>query len=211
MYLSKGKTVTLLEVGFGNLPSLTRVLNQLNIVANNVNSERDILEAQYLIIPGVGSFETAMSFLQHKKFSNSLRKRALEFRLPTLGICLGAQIMFDIGHEGAPTMGLSIFSGSVDSISQRLNKKISHTGWDKVQFKHNFLGIRENQAVDFFFNHDYIMNPQNTDEIYAECDFGGRFAVALRKFNCFAVQFHPEKSQKAGLTLIQNFLGMADV
>ena len=55
------------------------------------------------------------------------------------------------------------------------------------------------------------MNPQNTDEIYAECDFGGRFAVALRKFNCFAVQFHPEKSQKAGLTLIQNFLGMADV
>jgi imidazole glycerol phosphate synthase glutamine amidotransferase subunit len=208
---SMKKSVTILEVGFGNLPSLDRVLNQLSVGTNNIESAQDILEAEYLMIPGVGSFETAMNYLNQNNYGQALKKRALELKLPTLGICLGAQIMFDMGQEGTIMKGLSIFNGTVENLTNKLVQKKSHTGWDKVKFRQDFLGISKNKSVDLFFNHDYIMIPDNKDDISAECDFGGSFAVALKKYNCYAVQFHPEKSQESGLTILRNFLGLIHV
>ena len=205
------KIVTILEVGFGNLPSLDRVLNQLNIGTKNVESVQDILEAEHLIIPGVGSFETAMNYLNQNNYGQALKKRALELKLPTLGICLGAQVMFGMGYEGRVMNGLSIFEGTVENLTNKLAQKKSHTGWDKVKFRKDFLGINGNQNIDLFFNHDYIMIPDNNDDISAECDFGGVFAVALKKYNCYAVQFHPEKSQESGLTILRSFLGLIHV
>ncbi len=205
------KLVTILEVGFGNLPSLDRVLNQLNIGTKNVESVQDILEAEHLIIPGVGSFETAMNYLNQNNYGQAVKKRALELKLPTFGICLGAQVMFGLGYEGKVMNGLSIFEGTVENLTNKLAQKKSHTGWDIVKFRKDFLGINGNQNIDLFFNHDYIMIPDNEDEITAECDFGGNFAVALKKYNCYAVQFHPEKSQESGLTILRNFLGLSHV
>jgi imidazole glycerol phosphate synthase glutamine amidotransferase subunit len=205
------KLVTILEVGFGNLPSLDRVLNQLNIGTKNVESVQDILEAEHLIIPGVGSFETAMNYLNQNNYGQAVKKRALELKLPTLGICLGAQVMFGMGYEGRVMNGLSIFEGTVENLTNKLAQKKSHTGWDKVKFRKDFLGINVNQNIDLFFNHDYIMIPDHEDEISAECDFGGAFAVALKKYNCYAVQFHPEKSQESGLTILRSFLGLSHV
>ena len=205
------KIVTILEVGFGNLPSLDRVLNQLNVSTKNVESVQDILEAEHLIIPGVGSFETAMNYLNQNNYGQALKKRALELKLPTLGICLGAQVMFGMGYEGTVMKGLSIFDGTVENLTNKLAQKKSHTGWDKVKFRKDFLGISGNENIDLFFNHDYIMIPDNNDDISAECDFGGAFAVALKKYNCYAVQFHPEKSQESGLTILRNFLGLIHV
>ena len=205
------KIVTILEVGFGNLPSLGRVLGQLNVGTKNVESVQDILEAKHLIIPGVGSFETAMNYLNQNNYVQAVKKRALELKLPTLGICLGAQVMFGMGYEGRVMNGLSIFEGTVENLTNKLAQKKSHTGWDEVKFRKDFLGISENENIDLFFNHDYIMIPDNSDDISAECDFGGTFAVALKKYNCYAVQFHPEKSQESGLTILRNFLGLIHV
>ena len=205
------KIVTILEVGFGNLPSLDRVLNQLNVGTKNVESVQDILKAEHLIIPGVGSFETAMNYLNQNNYGQALKKRALDLKLPTLGICLGAQVMFGMGYEGKVMKGLSIFNGTVENLTNKLAQKKSHTGWDKVKFRKDFLGISGNENIDLFFNHDYIMIPDNSDDISAECDFGGNFAVALKKYNCYAVQFHPEKSQESGLTILRNFLGLNHV
>jgi len=205
------KIVTILEVGFGNLPSLDRVLSQLSVGTKNVESVQDILEAEHLIIPGVGSFETAMNYLNQNDYGEALKKRALELKLPTLGICLGAQVMFGKGYEGAVMKGLSIFDGTVENLTSILAEKKSHTGWDKVKFRKDFLGISRNENIDFFFNHDYIMIPDNNNDISAECDFGGTFAVAIKKYNCFAVQFHPEKSQESGLTILRSFLGLINV
>ena len=205
------KIVTILEVGFGNLPSLVRVLNQLNVGTKNVESVQDILEAEHLIIPGVGSFETAMNYLNQNNYGQALKKRALELKLPTLGICLGAQVMFGKGYEGTVMKGLSIFDGTVENLTNKLAQKKSHTGWDKVKFRKDFLGISGNENIDLFFNHDYIMIPDNDNDISAECDFGGTFAVALKKYNCYAVQFHPEKSQESGLIILRNFLGLIHV
>lgn len=211
MKADRQRIVTILEVGFGNLPSLNRVLNQLNVGTKIVDSEKDILEAEYLIIPGVGSFETAMNFINQNDYGQVLKKRALDLKLPTLGICLGAQIMFDMGHEGTVMKGLSIFNGTVENLTHKLAQKKSHTGWDKVKFRQEFLGMTGNENIDFFFNHDYIMIPENEEDISAECDFGGNFAVALKKYNCYALQFHPEKSQESGLTILRNFLGLIHV
>ena len=205
------KIVTLLEVGFGNLPSLDRVLNQLGVGTKIVESAEDILNAEYLMIPGVGSFETAMNFINQNNYGDSLRKRALNLKLPTLGICLGAQIMFDMGYEGTVMKGISIFNGTVENLTNRLAQKKSHTGWDIVRFKQEFLGINGNDDIDLFFNHDFIMIPENEEDISALCDFGGNFAVALKKYNCYAVQFHPEKSQESGLTILRSFLGLIHV
>ena len=205
------KIVKILEVGFGNLPSLDRVLNQLNVGTKNVQSVQDILEADHLIIPGVGSFETAMNFLNKDYYGQALKKRALELKFPTLGICLGAQVMFGKGYEGTVMKGLSIFDGTVENLTNKLAQKKSHTGWDKVKFRKDFLGISRNENIDLFFNHDYIMIPDNNDYTSAECDFGGTFAVALKKYNCYAVQFHPEKSQESGLTILRSFLGLIHV
>lgn len=205
------KIVTLLEVGFGNLPSLSRVINQLGIDAKVAETKKDILDAEYLIIPGVGSFEKAMKFLNEKDYGDTIRSRTLELKLPTLGICLGAQVMFNIGYEGATTKGLSIFNGTVENLTSKLAMRKSHTGWDRVTFKQYFLGINENTTVDLFFNHDYIMMPENEEDVAAECDYGGKFAVAIRKNNCYAVQFHPEKSQEWGLKILRNFLGVMNV
>lgn len=211
MSSAKLKIVTLLEVGFGNLPSLSRVINQLDIDAKVAETKKDILDAEYLIIPGVGSFEKAMKFLNEKDYGDTIRSRTLELKLPTLGICLGAQVMFNIGYEGATTKGLSIFNGTVENLTSKLTMRKSHTGWDRVTFKRDFLGINENTIVDLFFNHDYIMMPENEEDVAAECDYGGKFAVAIRKNNCYAVQFHPEKSQEWGLKILRNFLGVMNV
>lgn len=206
-----GKSLGVLEVGFGNLPSLERVLSQINAQVEVVYDAKKVLEVDYLIIPGVGSFSTAVQYLKSTNLDNALFARSQKLNLPTLGICLGAQIMMEIGYEGGKNSGLGIFSGSVESLSDVAKTNMSHTGWDKVLFNREFLGISEGSSVDVFFNHDFALVPKDTSEIVGICDFGDEFAVALQKSNTYAVQFHPEKSQIVGLTMLKNFLGMKRV
>lgn len=200
------KLTSILEVGFGNLPSLRRVLRQIEIDAVPIFSPREILEAKILVIPGVGSFEVAMSYLDSHGLGDAIRKRSLELDRPTLGICLGAQILLSSGTEGGIREGLHIFTGQVAPLKQIQMEK-SHTGWDEVHFLRDCLGFKINDKSDFFFNHDYYFSSVNDEDIFAKCDWAFPFPVGLKKGNTYAVQFHPEKSQSAGKQILKNFFG----
>ena len=205
------KRLGVLEVGFGNLPSLERVLSQINTKVEVVLSADEVLDVDYLIIPGVGSFSTAIQYLKSTNLDVAVLTRSTKLNLPTLGICLGAQVMMEIGYEGGKKSGLGIFRGSVESLSKVAGTNKSHTGWDEVLFSRDFLGVTKGSSVDVFFNHDYALVPADTNEIMGTCNFSNEFAVALQKSNTYAVQFHPEKSQDTGLVMLRNFLGIQNV
>lgn len=204
------RSVGVLEVGFGNLPSLERVLCQFDVETKSVTTPEELLKSEFLIIPGVGSFKSAMTFLEEKLLDHALRERCLQLQLPTLGICLGGQILLSEGKEGGTRKGLSIFSGIVEPL-ETYGFKGSHTGWDEVCFTSDQLGFFKDTKHDFFFNHDYFFSHTNSADSMAVCISDFRFDVGLAKYQTFAVQFHPEKSQKSGIGLIQSFLQIHDV
>jgi len=211
MNTSHDNTVYVLEVGFGNLPSLRRVVSQMGVSVTPIESASEILSARHLIIPGVGSFQTAMQHLERNSFIESVQERCLQRKLPTLGICLGAQILLAEGHEGGISEGIGVFAGTVESSDIQLSKPESHTGWDTVKITKNVLGLEAHTLADFFFNHDYIFVPKEPSEVYATANHGGCFPVILKKYNTYALQFHPEKSQTSGLSIIRAFLELDNV
>lgn len=204
------RSVGVLEVGFGNLPSIERVLRQLNVKTRAMNGPEELLTEDYVIIPGVGSFKSAMTYLEENSLVEPLRKRCLELNLPTLGICLGGQILLTEGQEGGLRQGLGVFDGSVESLAKYGFNK-SHTGWDEVHFTSECLGFSAKSKSDFYFNHDYFFAGVNPEDSIALCEATFPFVVSLRKNQTFAVQFHPEKSQKSGLLLLQSFLELHDL
>lgn len=204
------RSVSVMEVGFGNLPSLERVLKQLDVSTRCIRSPEEILTEEFIIIPGVGSFKSAMAFLEANHIVEALRKRCLQLQLPTLGICLGGQILLSEGEEGGLRQGLGVFNGSVKSLAKYGFNK-SHTGWDKVRFTSECLGFSAKSERDFYFNHDYFFAEVDSKDLFALCDTSVPFAVGLSKNQTFAVQFHPEKSQRSGILLLQSFLKLHDI
>lgn len=197
-------STSILEVGFGNLPSLQRVLRQIDVSVLPICSSKEIREAEFLIIPGVGAFDVAMAYLEKNGLGNAIRERCLELDKPTLGICLGAQILLSSGTEGGLHSGLEIFEGRVAPLTQ-IGIEKSHTGWDEVFFSKDCLGFKENDKFNFFFNHDYYFSEVNYQDIFAKCNWFHSITVGLKKGNTYAVQFHPEKSQGAGKSFLQTF------
>lgn len=211
MDTSLQNTVHVLEVGFGNLPSLRRVLSQVGVKVTPIENASEVLSARHLIIPGVGSFQTAMQHLEQSSFVESVQERCLQKKLPTLGICLGAQILLEEGHEGGINRGIGVFAGTVESSETQLSMPESHTGWDTVKINKSVLGFEAQTLADFFFNHDYIFVPKEPSDVYATANHGKSFPVILKKYNTFALQFHPEKSQASGLLMIRAFLRIDNV
>jgi len=200
--------VCILDYGSGNVKS---VYNLVSLIAENViisNSVAVIQAATHIILPGVGAFEAAMS-----KIRNSLPLRMIEHEVfnshkPFMGICVGLQVLADTGMEFGEHSGLGWIPGEV----QRLNTTglpLPHIGWNDIHIQHAsplFLDVRDHQ--DLYFAHSYIFKPVFEENILATTWYGEEFACVLGKDNLFGVQFHPEKSQKAGRLLIQNFLNI---
>lgn len=204
------RTTSILEVGFGNLPSLQRVLRQIDVSVLPICSYEEIREAELLIIPGVGAFDVAMAYLDSSGLGNAIRERCIDLDKPTLGICMGAQILLSSGTEGGFNPGLEIFEGRVAPLSE-IGINRSHTGWDEVSFSKDCLSFKKSDKCDFFFNHDYYFSEVDYQNVFATCNWFNPIDVALRKGNTYAVQFHPEKSQSAGKRFLQNFFDEYDV
>ena len=202
------KTV-IIDYAMGNLGSVRRAFEECG--AQNVcvaDEPEAIKDADRLVLPGVGAFAQGMFHLKEGGWIKPLQEALFERQIPFLGICLGMQLLADWGNEGGKIQGLGVISGEVKKLEpHKPSERIPHVGWNEVvQTKKNkiFGGILD--RTDFYFVHSYHFLPKDVDVILGETPYGGGFASAIGKEHVFGIQFHPEKSQKPGFQLIQNFL-----
>ena len=209
--------IVIVDLGTGNLRSVSKAVNFVSS-GHDVTvtaSPEEIAAADYLILPGQGAIGTWVRQINSDPvLEHTVRKRLGEG--PVLGICLGLQALYDTSEENQGTRGLDILKGRVKHFSshgqhqstlQTGRLKIPHMGWNNVSIINDhplWHGIEDGER--FYFVHSYYVESDDRSQVAGECRYGNRFTAAAAHKNLFATQFHPEKSQRAGLKLLKNFL-----
>ncbi|MBI3998988.1 MAG: imidazole glycerol phosphate synthase subunit HisH [Candidatus Omnitrophica bacterium] len=201
-------TIGVIDYGMGNLRSVSKAIERLGGSVYVGSNPAKLDRAKKLILPGVGAFGDAMQELKKRNLISLIKKAAQQGK-PLLGVCLGLQLFFERSAESPSLKGLGIWKGSVVRFKNQKRKKlkIPHMGWNQVRFKKPkpfISGVKNNDY--FYFVHSFYAQPKNKDLIVGETDYGVRFPSVLASRNIFAVQFHPEKSQRAGLRILKNFI-----
>lgn len=201
--------ITVIDYGMGNIWSVLSALNYLGCNPIVSNDPDEIVCAESLLLPGVGSFRKAMHSLRESSIDLAILEAVQGRGSKILGICLGMQLMGSYGHEDGETIGLGLIPNPVDffALNEVGTNKIPHIGFDLVNSQPDsilFQGLPH--AADFYFVHSYRMLPHGLNGKAATCLYGTEFLAAYEDDNIFATQFHPEKSQTNGLMLLKNFL-----
>ena len=195
----------ILDINSGNILSLKNIINKFNDKVKISNQDSELDSSTHIFLPGVGSYSEVMNKLQSNINHELLKKKLLDNKVLFLGICVGMQILSDIGFENKTTSGLSIIKGDVKKLDTSEN--LPHVGWNSINIKKTnkiFDGISD--KTDFYFTHSYIFELKDNSSEIAFTNYGTTFTSAINKKNIFGTQFHPEKSQSAGIKLIKNFL-----
>jgi len=200
------KLIAVIDYEVGNLRSVEKAFSFIGCEVA-VSSDRDfILNADAVVLPGVGAFADAMENLKKHGMIDIIRT-VIESGKPFLGICLGMQLLFEYSEEGGENVqGLNILKGAIRQIPQDMNLKVPHMGWNLLDIKGNsplFSGLPQSPYV--YFVHSYYLDTSDKDIVIAETSYGITFSVAVQKNNVFATQFHPEKSGEIGLEILRNF------
>lgn len=198
--------VILIDAGTGNLRSVQKALESIGANVLRTNDPHRVLSGRRVVLPGVGAFGNFMSGLQALGLEEAVKEAAMT-GVPVLGICVGMQALFEIGEELGEHSGLGLLRGKVVRFEQSTSVKVPHTGWNQIQKKKEtllFNGIHDGAYV--YFNHSYFCQARDLTDILATTDYGINYASAVERENIFGVQFHPEKSQSAGLRILKNFL-----
>jgi glutamine amidotransferase/cyclase len=196
--------ITLLDYGAGNVRSVVNAIERLGETVTLVNSGADIDRAERLVFPGVGNFGALMRTLREKQLREPL-VRYLHSGKPFFGICVALQALFESSEEAPEEPGLGILPGRVQRFTTDL--AIPHIGWNGLKARQAsplFNGLQGNEK--FYFVHSYHVAPATTDDILTTTDYGYEFVSSIQRGNMTATQFHPEKSGRAGLKLLENFL-----
>lgn len=198
--------VAIIDYGAGNLSSVKKALDYLG-AESEITQDRDkILSASHVILPGVGSFGDAMNSMQERGLVETVKEAALSGK-PFLGICLGLQLLFEESDESPDVKGLGLLKGRIVTIPKDNGLKVPHMGWNSVELKQRngiFDGIDDESY--FYFVHSYYLKDADVDVVAGVTHYGVEIQCAIQKGNLSATQFHPEKSSKAGLKLLENFL-----
>ena len=194
----------IIDYGLGNLGSIANILKKAGNDSAHISANPEhIRSATKLILPGVGHFDKGMANLRNSGLIPLLSQKALEEKVPVLGICLGMQLMTEGSEEGS-SGGLGWVKGHFKRFQGSL--KVPHMGWNWVQFvKDTPLTAELNGPQRFYFVHSYHMAAHRESDVLATCDYGLRFPAAFQVGNLYGVQFHPEKSHRFGLALMQSF------
>ncbi|MDZ4063126.1 MAG: imidazole glycerol phosphate synthase subunit HisH [Coriobacteriia bacterium] len=196
--------IAIVDYKMGNLRSVEKGFEHAGVTDVCVTDDPAVLEAAgAIVLPGVGAFRDASRNLRESGMWDVVVRRVAE-GTPFLGICLGMQLLADVGLEDGEWQGLGMVPGTCERLPGGV--KIPHIGWNTVQYPRGsalFAGIAEDTA--FYFVHSYFLNPEDSSCIIGTAEYGIRFAAAVQVGDAYAVQFHPEKSSSAGLALLSNF------
>jgi glutamine amidotransferase len=203
--------IVIIDYGMGNLGSIHNMLFRLGKESLISSNKMDILRADKLVLPGVGSFDRAVTNLRELDIISVLNEKVIKEETSILGICLGMQLM-TLGSEEGVLEGLGWIDAKTvrfkfDGTDQRL--KIPHMGWNRIKIMRS-SGIFDDLSDEarFYFVHSYYVRCRNEENILAQTEYGIQFTSAIIKDNILATQFHPEKSHKYGLQLLKNFVDM---
>lgn len=197
--------VVIIDYDSGNLRSVQKALEFVGAKTKITQSADDISKADKLVLPGVGAFAVAMEKLMALSLIEPITK-FIKSDKPFLGICLGLQLLFSSSQEAKGLKGLDIFKGSVDKFK---GVKVPHIGWNQLSKNSKnscqlFEGIDD--GANMYFCHSYFVNPDDKSIIASKTEYGADFVSAVSRGNTFGVQFHPEKSQRMGLNILESFL-----
>lgn len=203
--------ITIIDYGLGNIRAFVNVYERLNIKTKVAHSVQDIKDASKIILPGVGAFDYAMSQLNASGMRDELDKQVLENKVPIVGICVGMQMLAKSSDEGK-LPGLGWIDGQVKVFDASLipyKTQLPHMGWNSINPVNdcNLLTGFSDQSR-FYFLHSYYFVCNNKENIISTTEYGITYASAVNKENIYGIQFHPEKSHKNGIQLLQNFANL---
>ena len=195
--------IAIVDYGMGNVASVQKALNFLNLKSIITKDHQLIADANYIVLPGVGSFKQGMCNLKEHKLDELLTKLVIHEKKNFLGICLGMQLIAEFGNEPEKCEGLGWIKGEVKKMeSQYL--RIPHMGWNNIDIINEtyFNGIL---SKDFYFIHSFHFDVTNIKDVSSFVNYGDKLVSSIQHENIFATQFHPEKSQESGLKLLKNY------
>ncbi len=201
--------IVIVDTGSGNLGSVMKIFEQLGAEALISSEPANVARAERIVLPGVGAFDSAMNKLNSEPgLVEAIWTQSKVKGIPTLGICLGAQLLLSRSEEGKMP-GLGLIPGIARKLNPAPGLKIPHTGWNRVRSVrgHRILGAPEREW-DFYFVHSYAAFPEEADSVLGLTSHGETFPSVIGSENIVGVQFHPEKSHDDGIDLFRNFLSL---
>lgn len=197
--------LVIVDYQMGNLRSVQKATERFGAEAVISSDAQTIASADQLILPGVGGFGDAIREIRRRDLESPIKDFIASDR-PFLGICLGLQMLFEVGYENGEHEGLGVIGGKVSRFELPPTYKVPHMGWNGVTSGPAGGDLGIDDGTQFYFVHSYHVQPSDPDVVALTCDYGGDFCAAIRRGRLLATQFHPEKSQADGLRLIERFV-----
>jgi glutamine amidotransferase len=197
--------IAIIDYQMGNLRSVQKGFEKVGHAAVITSDARELAAAERIVLPGVGAFGDAIAELKRRELVEPIRE-AIAAGKPFLGICLGLQLLFDVGYEGGEYEGLGVLRGKVVRFELPPSFKVPHMGWNQAKIRGRAPVLEGlSDGAYFYFVHSYYVVPEDPSVVAIEAEYGHRFCAAVWRNNLFATQFHPEKSQADGLRILKNF------
>lgn len=203
------KKICILDYKSGNVQSVFNMMIMLTPKVVISNQIKDIISATHIVLPGVGAFGSSMKKIKNNIPLNVLEKEVFAKNKPFLGICVGMQVLAERGYEFGEHKGLGWIPGNIEKMDVN-NLPLPHIGWNNINIVQKTpLTEQLDNNQDFYFVHSYIFKEKRKENVIAKTEYGKEFNSIISKNNIFGVQFHPEKSQKAGKILLKNFINLS--
>ena len=200
-------TLAIVDYGMANLRSVQKAFEHVGVRADIISRPEEVERADRVVLPGVGAFQDAVATLREKELAGPIVGH-IERGKPFLGICLGLQMLFDVGYEDGEHRGLGVLRGKCVrfDVDEALGLKVPHMGWNQLDVKRPSPLFKDLSAgAGVYFVHGYHVVPDDASVVATTTDYGRPFVSSVWRDNVMATQFHPEKSQRVGLQILANF------